>query len=386
MDPVRDLPMPAFEHAAIVSRLYDGCLDDTAWNQAIQAITNRVRGASAVLFGISPSTNEVFRAENHGSDPGEMQEFRQRWAAHEIRTPLALQHGVGEPIFDARLMPSRTWKNSVLYNEFLLKIDKPWILSFWLDRNADKANLLTIHGSLRRGQFDERDGALIQGLIPHLRRAQQIRMQLAASQVRAEHLGQSLDCSTFAIFILDATGRILEANAMAEAQLRQEPSVTRSMAGELRLREPANAELLHWIGSGTPHRPDSPALIHVPREPGRPISALVTPLPSRQNVLGARDPRWLVMLFDIEQRTLARAESLSMELHVSIREAQVAALLFAGYGIHEVATTLRMSPNTARSHAKMLYAKTGARSRGELIGRIAGGATIGSRPPHVPTA
>jgi DNA-binding CsgD family transcriptional regulator len=62
-----------------------------------------------------------------------------------------------------------------------------------------------------------------------------------------------------------------------------------------------------------------------------------------------------------------------------MREAEVAALLAVGHEIRDVATRLRISVNTARTHLKTIFSKTGIRSQAELIRRVSGGPAVVSR-------
>lgn len=140
--------------SAIIDDLYAGALDDAAWHRGILGIALLVRGASAVIFGVNPLTESTFRAESHDFDPELLNEFCTRWFDREIRLQPALLRPIGEPIFDAKLMPMRTWQQSEIYNEFLYKIDKPWFLCFWLHKTSHKYSILAIYGSRQRGPMD----------------------------------------------------------------------------------------------------------------------------------------------------------------------------------------------------------------------------------------
>jgi DNA-binding CsgD family transcriptional regulator len=359
--------------ASLIASLYEGCLDEAAWNRGIHQLTDRVGGASAALFGINPVTCNVFRAEPYGVSSEEMDEFGTNWAAHEIRIAPVCRFEPGEPIFDAKLMPTRIWKSSAIYNEFLLRIDRPWILSFWLEKGADKADLLTIHGGRHRGAFGDLDGARILHIIAHASRALRIRNTLAKNRLHITRLSHALNSAPYGVLILDASGCILEMNAAARVLMQKDSAIRAMPNGLLRFRAAADHELRSWIGAGTPPSSNRDGLIHVPREAGRrPISATLTPLRAEHFSLGRRASAWLVLLFDPEQRTAARAERIAAELRVSLREAEVVALLISGCHLPQVAAALRITVNTARTHLKAVFRKTGIHSQQELIRKFAG--------------
>ena len=55
---------------------------------------------------------------------------------------------------------------------------------------------------------------------------------------------------------------------------------------------------------------------------------------------------------------------------LSERECQVTRLCMKGQATKEIARTLGVSPYTVQDHLKSIFDKTGAHSRGELIGQI----------------
>ena len=55
---------------------------------------------------------------------------------------------------------------------------------------------------------------------------------------------------------------------------------------------------------------------------------------------------------------------------LSERECQVTRLCMKGQATKEIAQTLGVSPYTVQDHLKSIFDKTGARSRGELVGQI----------------
>jgi DNA-binding CsgD family transcriptional regulator len=55
---------------------------------------------------------------------------------------------------------------------------------------------------------------------------------------------------------------------------------------------------------------------------------------------------------------------------LSERECQITRLCMKGRSTNQVAQTLGISPYTVQDHLKSIFAKTGARSRGELVGQI----------------
>jgi DNA-binding CsgD family transcriptional regulator len=79
----------------------------------------------------------------------------------------------------------------------------------------------------------------------------------------------------------------------------------------------------------------------------------------------------LLLIFDPERRALASVELIERDLAISPREAQVAALLAAGYSLREAAERLGVSGHTARAQLKSIFRKSGIHSQSELVRRVA---------------
>ena len=55
---------------------------------------------------------------------------------------------------------------------------------------------------------------------------------------------------------------------------------------------------------------------------------------------------------------------------LSVRESQVTRLCMEGLSTRQMANALALSPHTVQDHLKSIFAKTGVRSRSELVGQI----------------
>jgi DNA-binding CsgD family transcriptional regulator len=78
----------------------------------------------------------------------------------------------------------------------------------------------------------------------------------------------------------------------------------------------------------------------------------------------------MVLLFDPDRLLPPCTELIAHDLGVSMREAELAALLASGCDISVVAQRLHISIHTARTHLKSIFSKTGIGSQAELVRRI----------------
>ena len=366
---------------AIVEELYAGTLDDEAWKRAILKIIDSVSGSGAMLMAFNPATGILLRNECHRFDPRIAREYRGYWDMSDIRVPAGMRLPVGQPVYEAALFPLSHWKRCEVYNDFLLPNDCPYFLAAWLHKSSDKLVALSIQGSVHRGPFDATDACRFTPVLPHLRRAIEIRDRLHANQVRAESLAQAMGRFTFGVMVLDAVGRVLEANPHADHIFKTQSVLRRMPDGQLVAAEPADRELKRWIhGSAASDTPPN-SLIHVTRPNGHlPLSVMVTPLPAEMTGWTCALPRWLVLVFDPENGLDPRIDLLTKDLGISAREAEVAALLTMGYRVTDVARRLGVSVHTVRSQVKTIFSKTGLQSQSDLVRRVLSGPAMHGGP------
>jgi len=83
---------------------------------------------------------------------------------------------------------------------------------------------------------------------------------------------------------------------------------------------------------------------------------------------GGPDGRTAVIIQPAAAHEVAPLVTLAYGL--SERECQITRLCLSGQSTKEIAQTLGLSPYTVQDHLKAIFTKTGARSRGELVGQI----------------
>jgi len=366
-----DACLPHDASARIIDDLYAGTLDDVAWRRAILAIADSVRASGAVLIAINPESGALLRYEHHRLDPQIMVEYQKHWTYEDVRRKAFLDFPPCVPVTERMLPIDADWKRTAILNEFLTPADVPYFMPAWLHKSPNKVVTLSFQGTRKRGPFEPQDLAKYTQVLPHIVRALEIRDRLEQAQVRVETLSTSLDRLSWGVIVLDSCGRLLEANAVAQRLLRRESGVRVRTDGTLCLRDPEGAEFSRLISTRVPLANDPDGLLHVSREQGPPLSILVTPLPVRATAWLGDHPRWLLLLFDPDRPIEALVDMIGRDLGVSIREAEVAALLAGGYRLRQVAERFHLSEHTVRAQVKSIFRKTGARSQSDLIRRIA---------------
>jgi DNA-binding CsgD family transcriptional regulator len=194
---------------------------------------------------------------------------------------------------------------------------------------------------------------------------------VVALELREKAVSDGLNRWSLGVILLDHDGRVLLMNRSAEAIVRKKNGLT------------AQSDGLH---AGLPH--ETAALCGLIRgaiqtslgrvaHPGggmtisrafgaRPLNVLVTPAAQKAIRVDVGTAA-IVFVGDPEVREETDADLLSLFYGLSPAEAKVAALLVQGKSVKEVSEGLRVSLNTARTHLKRIFEKTGTRRQAELM-------------------
>ena len=172
------------------------------------------------------------------------------------------------------------------------------------------------------------------------------------------------------VVLLDARGRVLDANSLAVRllkagdgmALRSGRFVFADAALELRLsRMIATA----WRGRSGRH-----FAARVSRSAGAPYRVVVTPVPEGAD---ERDVAFVALIYAPDEQRDISTDVLRELYALTPAQAQVARSLFAGRSVEESAAALNLSPNTVRTHLKQIFTRCEVQSQAELLHLLAQG-------------
>lgn len=365
---------PSAHTEAIIASLYEGTMDELAWRRGLSGIAQLVGGQGPLLLSIAPDTGEILRDEIGDYDPHVFMEFRQTWARKDIRVPAGIATALYEPVTEAMILPSGQWERSEIFNEFLFEHDLAWFLAAWVHKSATKLTCLSVQATHDRGPFAPRDVTLLRPLIPHLRRALDIKDRLQRHQLRADTLRLAMEHSSFGFAVLGSRGDILDASSAAIAALEDARVLRHEFGGVFTLTGSVERALRQRISSPSVNCGAWGDLLRLPRRNGGPPLCLVlSPVPAVAQLWMADSPRWLLFVFDSARPRDTSVRLLMLDLGLTQREAELVASLAAGETLSAAASRLKVKLATARAHLRSVYRKTGINSQSALVRRVLSG-------------
>lgn len=220
-----------------------------------------------------------------------------------------------------------------------------------------------------QGEFSDTDIALLQQLVPHLRRSLLISREL--SHARGD-LEASIEQLLVPCVLLNDSQRVVAMNRGAHNLVECHPGIA-VRQDRLIVMHPETAHRLNTLirNCASDHSDDrlsDGGFVKLPRKQRMPLVISVTRFRSDSQTGPWNDSQTVALLFYDPERKLFPSEQILLEIYGLTRaEARIAALLTAGSRIEEITGKLQISENTVKCHLKAIFAKTGTHRQSEVV-------------------
>lgn len=275
---------------------------------------------------------------------------------------------LGQQLVDERTLLQAEWY------DFCKMVDVFHLLAAKFPITKDIVGHLGVHRSRKRLPFERADMRKMELLLPHLQRALQVHMRLnLAEQAHGLELNV-LSGLGVGLIIATRNCEVHFANRIAEQVLQrcegiivsnrklqaQDPLQTRTL--EHLIFDAAQTSAGKGIGTG--------GLLVLNRSPGRSFSVLVSPLCAQGTGFGPAMPAALLIFSDPDNAEAASQppeKVLSNAYGLTLAEACLAAAIAGGENLSSYAGRKGISPNTAKTQLRQVFAKTGCSRQADLV-------------------
>jgi DNA-binding CsgD family transcriptional regulator len=359
----------------VLDLIYDAAAENDLWPHVLTAIADLTGSEGGVMHGQSFAAQRVYFDFNGRLDEDCNRAYRERhmlnpWSRHMMSQP------VGRLVLSDSLLDLTDLRSTAFYDEVLRPQDVAHNGMMTLAARDDFRAAFSMCRSARRGPFDPDEQRLLEWLSPHLCRSVTLGFRIDGYLAMQQAAFNVLDRLADGVVVLDRKARVLFANASArrmteEGSLRLHQSIgTYSPAHSQRLNELIRAALQGAAG-GTMSLPRS--------HDGRLLTILVSAIHGkdlgRLSDAGVKDAAVLLFAIDPANRRSIPLGQIMDAYGLTYAEARVALAASSGNTVLETAQSLRLSPNTIKTHLRRVFAKTATGRQAELAGLIA---SIGS--------
>lgn len=198
-----------------------------------------------------------------------------------------------------------------------------------------------------------------------------------------EALASVLDQMPVSIVLVDGSARVVWMNLSARLLIRNGDGIA-VRDGRLVATSGEPGDLLsslvrRALGAGEVEPARDPAATMVSRSSGSsPLVVVVRPLEAPGGRDAERTVQAVIFVSDPDHGLRTSRERLRQLFELTRSEAELVALLAAGYGVREAAMQLGVTQETARTYVKRAFQKTGVRRQAELVRLALAAATAGA--------
>lgn len=356
-------------HDRIVRLLYAAVMDDRNWVEVLQEL----RSLFAANF------LSLILREASADDPGLVVWVGEDERGEDVRFspcrpfPSPFVNLLADQVHTVEdLMSISEWRGSTYYKLWCMPIDVFHVMT--LDISISSAVRLPLRITRREAMpaFSLQDRARCRVLLPHLRQALQMSNELQRQESLGGLYSSAIGRLAVGAIVLDASGRVLEQNLMANEILASGDGL-KLVGGRLEAFYPADNRALHDLirAAFALQRSGKPAVLDalaVARPSGRlGLGVVVDVLPQGQLVADGSQPVAVLYVRDPESPMLGAADVIKQLFNLTPSETAVALKLADGASLDKVAEDLDIRRNTARAHLRSIFSKTGVRRQTELV-------------------
>lgn len=276
---------------------------------------------------------------------------------------------------DQEQCPRTALERSEFYNDYLRRIGAAYSMGAVINRTRDRAPTLTALRGSDKGEYGEAERKVAKFLLPHLTRAWAVyeKLELLAA-------GESvIDGLSVGVAFLGAGGLAMYWNRSAEEIFRANDGLS-LQAGTLSASDRhTDAQLQRAIDHAlSPGGSLGTEAVGIPRVSGRRSYQVVTaPLRARfRQFVGTAAPLAVAFIADPEHPRPPKLELLIQLYGLTRKEAEIAARLSEAKSVEQAADELAITYQTARTHLRRIFSKTGTSRQTELLillARLPGG-------------
>jgi DNA-binding CsgD family transcriptional regulator/PAS domain-containing protein len=362
---------------SLIGDIYDASLDPSRWSAVLVKAADFIGGSAASVYSKDAQSNSG-AIYHHGGDidPHYTHLYFTKYVKFDPSTTAHVTAEIGQPICTADIMTFDELRETRIYQEWIQP--QGWVdcLTAPLDKTTTGAALFGIFRREEHGVVDDEARWRMRQIVPHVRRAVLIGRVIERKTAAAATFADTLDGLSAGVFLVDAAGRVVHANASGRA-LAAGGAAVRVTNGTLVPTDAVAARVLDEVLAAAGHGDTAVGVrgIAVPltARDGQRYAVHVLPLTSgARRCAGARYAAVAAVL--VRKATIeVPAPAATIARHYSLTPSELRVLLanIEVGGVAETADALGIGLATVKTHLHRVFGKTGASRQSDLVKLVA---------------
>jgi len=354
----------------LIGAIYEGAMESPPWQAALQLMRDSLQAAHVTLMLRPPSSENAGVMINTGTVT---KQGIESYETHFFSMDPFVRLAEGEVVTAEELI-GKQWLQSTVYQEYLRPLGVRHLLGADIYTKEGIECRLRITRSHEAQPFSSEDKALIRFLLPHLKRSIQLHARLDFLECERQLFAGTVNRMLLGIISFSQNGAILETNQEARRILSEKDGIWLSGNNLSVVVAQVKHKLQRMVrqalsGTVADKGPGVVEAMSVTRPSGRAkLGVLVRQIPLGTWSESRQRPAVAVFLRDPESSAAQPSHELVRRLFGLTRmEAALALLLAEGLTLDEAAEKMDVRRNTARTHLRSIFCKTGVTRQTMLV-------------------
>ncbi|MCW5890253.1 MAG: helix-turn-helix transcriptional regulator [bacterium] len=341
------------------------------WTCFLGRLGEVLRGVLPGVFVHEIATDRPRLAETRDHDPTWKTAYEEHYARLDLRRRRIRTLPADTSFVGSALVPDAALESSEFYADFLRPQGLFHLAGGVALRTPDELGVIRVVRPRHAPPFDADDVALLDAILPHVGRALDLQRRLDTAEARRDERLHVLDCLPGGVLLIDTTGRLHAANAVAEALLASRDGLVLENGRVRTLDATDHGHLQALIAVAAPTGATArtpPHALPIRRRTGERTLVLVV-APLRGALLRGTSANASVVIFVNDLAATPAGDPTALEAHLGLSpaEARLTLALARGATVAEAARTLGVTEHTARTQLKRALARTQTRRQAELV-------------------
>lgn len=362
-------------YLSLIDAIYEAPLAEPVWTDCLRALRLALNADGAVLMLRLPSELErgVILADGLPGLDGEIGDNLYSEQFYSVDPFVNIPDNITVTLDEHLDMQALV--ESEFYQLTMAPFGIHHIAGIELSSGADIDASLRLTRPRDKPAFDSHDRALLNGLIPHLKRALRLHSRIESVSSEKELYALAVSQLSVATFLLNDKQQLIEANPVGQRLLEAGRSLS-LVSGKLVLERPLDNQKLRAAidaALAARSRGDTVFAQAMPVYDSHgdcPLGLTVRPLAMKRHKEQDDEAVIAVFVSDAAASRETPQASLTQLFGLTPAESRLATALTNGLSLDDASQSLHISRNTARAHLRSIFAKTGVSQQTQLVSLI----------------
>lgn len=354
-----------------ISLIYQTAMDSRKWKPLLHSLENCLGGATLAWVEYDPVSNAGSIVHASGHDPEYIRSYHNHYAELDPWMQFDALQQEGAVLLGEQMIDDGSLLKTSFYHHWLEPQDLFYQICVVVKQQDGHSFCLQALRSRSAGSFAGDEQTFFQTIAPHLTQAISLNRYLWQMIM----LKDVLQYQPYTILVVDHDGAVLFANTPAANVLTEENGIfirdNILTASNNHLNRKLKSLIDEASQSSTP--PNLETLSNTPLVVSRgktkqPLSVMVLPLHRKLRLaLGQTNKVAIVFISTPELGSELPCSVLATLYGLTPAESRLLRLILNGLRLCDASDELGITQNTARTHMKHIYAKTGAERQVDLV-------------------